>query len=383
MVSPLNKRVQLPRGTTTENDAYVGPSAQLTVDSLRNELRIHDGVTKGGFRIPNLTQLRKLFLSSDSELGGLSFPAEGVGILSRVSDKSYKLRSLTVGDDLIIANTAGDAGDPKISLPNRLKAAQPYSTWPDTLTSSGFYVVPAGTAGLPSDLLSVSDVGILVIGYVGSVNRVMQLGFSLNNTTTQQYFRVQTGGVWSSWQTVNGSLGSLVSLAFGSDQLGKLWSAADIMSLVRSEVSRLQYIDSGNTAKAFSMNELFRVDGNGDGTVSGIVGPFNVATNDRFEIVAAATTRKQAGGDTATARIEIEVGSTWTVIATASQTVGAFADQQNVQCVARVIANVSGYQTAAVDWSVLSTVAGGAPTGRFRITYGAAGYAASRGTRWR
>lgn len=36
------------RGTTQKNDAYVGGDGEITIDSERGELRIHDGTTPGG-----------------------------------------------------------------------------------------------------------------------------------------------------------------------------------------------------------------------------------------------------------------------------------------------------------------------------------------------
>ncbi|MBN9568976.1 MAG: hypothetical protein J0H79_15390 [Alphaproteobacteria bacterium] len=38
------------RGTTAENGAYIGAIGEITVDTERDELRLHDGVTAGGTR---------------------------------------------------------------------------------------------------------------------------------------------------------------------------------------------------------------------------------------------------------------------------------------------------------------------------------------------
>ena len=45
----MAKQLQLRRGTTTENNAFKGAQGELTYDTQRNELRIHDGSTTGGF----------------------------------------------------------------------------------------------------------------------------------------------------------------------------------------------------------------------------------------------------------------------------------------------------------------------------------------------
>lgn len=49
------RHLQLIRGTAAAMDAYVGPEGELVVDSDVDELRLHDGVTPGGKRIPNVT----------------------------------------------------------------------------------------------------------------------------------------------------------------------------------------------------------------------------------------------------------------------------------------------------------------------------------------
>lgn len=45
---------QKARDTTENSDVYTGPIGQITVDTDRNDLRVHDGTTLGGHRIPNL-----------------------------------------------------------------------------------------------------------------------------------------------------------------------------------------------------------------------------------------------------------------------------------------------------------------------------------------
>lgn len=45
-------QVKRRRGTTAENDAFTGAEGEIVVDIERHELRVHDGVTQGGFVIP-------------------------------------------------------------------------------------------------------------------------------------------------------------------------------------------------------------------------------------------------------------------------------------------------------------------------------------------
>ena len=40
--------IQIYRGTTAQNDAFTGSAGELTMDTTRKELRVHDGSTVGG-----------------------------------------------------------------------------------------------------------------------------------------------------------------------------------------------------------------------------------------------------------------------------------------------------------------------------------------------
>lgn len=45
-------QLQIRRGTTTENNVFTGAAGELTMDTDTNGLRIHDGTTVGGVKIP-------------------------------------------------------------------------------------------------------------------------------------------------------------------------------------------------------------------------------------------------------------------------------------------------------------------------------------------
>lgn len=45
-------QLQIRRGTTTENNVFTGAAGELTMDTDTNGVRIHDGTTVGGVKIP-------------------------------------------------------------------------------------------------------------------------------------------------------------------------------------------------------------------------------------------------------------------------------------------------------------------------------------------
>lgn len=49
----MAKRLQLRGGTTAQNNAFTGAERELTVDTDKWHLRIHDGTTAGGILVSN------------------------------------------------------------------------------------------------------------------------------------------------------------------------------------------------------------------------------------------------------------------------------------------------------------------------------------------
>ena len=53
-------QLQLRRGNTTHNNSFTGAEGELTVDTSKHDLRIHDGTTQGGYLIPNSSEVAML-----------------------------------------------------------------------------------------------------------------------------------------------------------------------------------------------------------------------------------------------------------------------------------------------------------------------------------
>lgn len=47
----MSKQWQIRRGTTVENDSFTGAIGELTMDTDKKQIRLHDGVTEGGISI--------------------------------------------------------------------------------------------------------------------------------------------------------------------------------------------------------------------------------------------------------------------------------------------------------------------------------------------
>lgn len=54
----MAKQVQLRRGTRAANAVFVGATGEVSMDTESKDLRLHDGSTVGGFRIPSLVAVQ-------------------------------------------------------------------------------------------------------------------------------------------------------------------------------------------------------------------------------------------------------------------------------------------------------------------------------------
>ena len=53
----MAKQLQLRQGTTTEHNTFTGAVGEVTVDTTKKTLVVHDGVTAGGTPLLNVSQL--------------------------------------------------------------------------------------------------------------------------------------------------------------------------------------------------------------------------------------------------------------------------------------------------------------------------------------
>ncbi len=82
-------QVQLYRGTTVQNDNYTGAEGELTVDTSKNTVRIHDGFTKGGHAILTASEAASggRVTSIDGQSGDVSL----TDLLVRLTDAIQEL----------------------------------------------------------------------------------------------------------------------------------------------------------------------------------------------------------------------------------------------------------------------------------------------------
>ena len=103
----MAKQLQLRRGTTTQHDSFTGAEGEVTIDTNKDTVVVHDGSTAGGFPLARadggntITNFRSTGIDDNSNALAITIDcSERVGI--GVSDPSSKL---TVNGDIETSTT--------------------------------------------------------------------------------------------------------------------------------------------------------------------------------------------------------------------------------------------------------------------------------------
>jgi microcystin-dependent protein len=119
--------LQIYRGTTAQNDAFTGAQGELTMDTSRKEIRIHDGSTAGG----NVIGLTPGFIA---QFAGSTAPAGWL-----ICDGSAVSRTTYAKLFAVIGTTYGEGdGNTTFNIPNFAGAK--------IITQNNFDVIDGGNA---------------------------------------------------------------------------------------------------------------------------------------------------------------------------------------------------------------------------------------------
>ena len=110
--------VQLHRGTTAQNDNYTGLQGELTIDTDKHSVRVHDGITKGGHEIVSNTDNFSAEVENNAELISKLYTRTNYDDIAPSITHNYKFRGANLLDghfesvDAIVeAVRAGDFSD--------------------------------------------------------------------------------------------------------------------------------------------------------------------------------------------------------------------------------------------------------------------------------
>ena len=108
----MAKRIQFRRGTTAEHAAFVGAPGELTIDTIKKTVVVHDGVTPGGFPASRLesvdgtatfngqVRITNTAVSTSTTTGSL-IVGGGIGVAGRVTASNFvETSTITVKENV-------------------------------------------------------------------------------------------------------------------------------------------------------------------------------------------------------------------------------------------------------------------------------------------
>ena len=160
--------IQIYRGTTAQNDAFTGSAGELTMDTTRKELRVHDGSTVGGKVVGLTPGFITPFAGSTAPDGWL------------ICDGSAVSRTTYAALFAVIGTTYGEGdGNSTFNLPNKSPTRQViefqeptaqnnymwYRLYDDGwVEQGGFQYNPGGATGLTKTLpITMADTNFVML----------------------------------------------------------------------------------------------------------------------------------------------------------------------------------------------------------------------------
>jgi hypothetical protein len=199
--------LQLRRGTTTEHASFTGAEGEITVDTTKDTLVVHDGSTAGGFELAladgtnvsvSTEQVQDIaagMITSASHTNITATYDDGAGTLALAAAASSSYGDSDVGTYLssngfatqsTIVAAITDSAPATLDTLNELAAALGddanfATTTTNSLAAKAPLAAPTftGTVTLPSST-SIGDVSSTEIGYVNGVTSAIQTQIDSN-----------------------------------------------------------------------------------------------------------------------------------------------------------------------------------------------------------
>jgi hypothetical protein len=101
------KILQHPRGNTATENAVIGAESQLRYDTQLKQMRVHDGVTPGGYPVPKLADIPGYQVQEFNGVDTLSVPATP---MTGAGNKNHLCRFTVAGTYSMIPSADIDVG---------------------------------------------------------------------------------------------------------------------------------------------------------------------------------------------------------------------------------------------------------------------------------
>lgn len=160
----MTKTIQLLRGTTVQNDAFTGSAGEITVDTQKHELRVHDGSTQGGHIIyTKLDVDTALSSKTNTDMDNLSATGE-----ARFTAKANVALDNLTSTGANIGNWSSNVTNCITEIPQDIKLELNNGTL--TLKAGSKVYVPNGV-GVFDEVVIENDISTTITNY-GSQNNI-------------------------------------------------------------------------------------------------------------------------------------------------------------------------------------------------------------------
>ena len=112
MAKPLRPK----RGTTAKNDAFVGLASEITIDTDKHSIRVHDGVTAGGHEILPASQIDVGVTSFNGQTGDVEFELATDDFVMATGARGLLAGYESCGGDKDISQSSPDSNEANVNI---------------------------------------------------------------------------------------------------------------------------------------------------------------------------------------------------------------------------------------------------------------------------
>lgn len=144
-------QIQLRQGTTTEHDSFTGAVGEVTVDTTKDTLVVHDGVTVGGFPVAskaNADGTISLIKKDGTSAGTIN----ALGLFNNTLTSTNTNQALTAAQGKVLK----DLADTKLATTSAFGVGQ---TWQDMTSSRASGTTYTNSTGRPIQVYIQTSTG--------------------------------------------------------------------------------------------------------------------------------------------------------------------------------------------------------------------------------
>ena len=256
-------QVQFRRGTTAQNNNFTGAAGELSVNTSNNTIRVHDGVTVGGYELAKAGNIRSLFVGTSADVAAVVSDETGSGSLVFGTSPTITTSLTTPSSSFDLINTtATTVNFAKAATTLSIGGSSGTTTVNNGLVVTGDLTVNGTTTTINATTITVDDKNI-ELGSTASPSDATADGggITLKGTTDKTFNYINATTAWTSSEDLNLLTGKVYEIngtsVLSSTTLGSgvttssLTSVGTLGSLtVTNNVSAGAYLTTGNSTAA-------------------------------------------------------------------------------------------------------------------------------------